>query len=269
MTAEAHRWIKFWPQDWQRDPALRMCGLAARGLWMELMCLAHEGEPYGHVTVNGRAPTPRQIGMLVGISEADASALLDELETAGVFSRSEDGVIFSRRMVRDMASREAAAKNGKLGGNPMLVGSVKEGVNPSDNSPLNLQEAEAEIKKQKEGSSLRSEPKKAPAADLLAAVAPAKPEPHGSRLPDGWMPSAEDRAFASGLGLAPEAIADGFRDYWRGATGAKGRKADWSATWRNWCRRAAERGPRGSPARESRTAWAREPVTPIIDAEAA
>jgi hypothetical protein len=28
-----------------------------------------------------------------------------------------------------------------------------------------------------------------------------------------------------------------FADYWRGAAGAKGRKADWFATWRNWCRK--------------------------------
>lgn len=31
-----------------------------------------------------------------------------------------------------------------------------------------------------------------------------------------------------------------FVDYWRGAPGAKGRKTDWPATWRNWMRKAAE-----------------------------
>jgi len=31
-------------------------------------------------------------------------------------------------------------------------------------------------------------------------------------------------------------IADGFRDYWIAQGGAKGRKADWDATWRNWVR---------------------------------
>jgi hypothetical protein len=30
-----------------------------------------------------------------------------------------------------------------------------------------------------------------------------------------------------------------FMDYWRGVAGAKGRKQDWPATWRNWMRRAA------------------------------
>ena len=31
-----------------------------------------------------------------------------------------------------------------------------------------------------------------------------------------------------------------FRDYWIGVAGAKGRKADWRATWRNWVRRKAQ-----------------------------
>jgi len=31
-----------------------------------------------------------------------------------------------------------------------------------------------------------------------------------------------------------------FVDYWRAQPGAKGRKTDWQATWRNWCRKDAE-----------------------------
>lgn len=62
----------------------------------------------------------------------------------------------------------------------------------------------------------------------------------GARLPDDWMPSADDRAFAEQLGLNPDTVAPSFKDYWRGVAGAKGRKADWPGTWRNWCRREAE-----------------------------
>ena len=108
------RWLKFWPQDWQRDPALRICCVAARGLWMDLICLAHEGSPYGHVTINGVAATMRQIGRITGTTEKEAIKLIQELEDAGVFSRTEGGVIFSRRMVRDHkasdSGREAIEK---------------------------------------------------------------------------------------------------------------------------------------------------------------
>lgn len=70
----------------------------------------------------------------------------------------------------------------------------------------------------------------------------------GARLPDDWTPSVEDLAFAAEQGL-PDAYqtAASFRDYWRGVAGAKGRKADWPATWRNWCRKTAESGPRKAP----------------------
>jgi len=63
----------------------------------------------------------------------------------------------------------------------------------------------------------------------------------GTRLPDDWEPSADERAFAEQLGLNATTVAASFRDYWRGIPGAKGRKADWPGTWRNWCRREAER----------------------------
>lgn len=63
----------------------------------------------------------------------------------------------------------------------------------------------------------------------------------GSRLPAGWRPSDEDRAFAAGLGVAVDREAASFVDYWRAQPGQKGRKSDWSATWRNWVRKSAER----------------------------
>jgi hypothetical protein len=106
-NCNGHRWSKFWWADWQSDAALRMCSLGARGLWMELLCLAHEAEPVGQVLVNGRQPTPRQLAAIVGASEREVTRYLTELEEAGVFSRTENGAIFSRRMVKDAAQSEA------------------------------------------------------------------------------------------------------------------------------------------------------------------
>lgn len=64
--------------------------------------------------------------------------------------------------------------------------------------------------------------------------------PSGTRLPSDWKPSAEDLVFArkERPDLDHQAEADKFRDYFIAAPGAKGRKADWPATWRNWIRRA-------------------------------
>lgn len=78
--------------------------------------------------------------------------------------------------------------------------------------------------------------------------------PNGSRLPDDWRPSDADEAFATALGLDPHRIADSFRDYWLAQPGARGRKTDWPATWRNWCRRDAERRPGAAP-KPSKMDW--------------
>jgi len=63
----------------------------------------------------------------------------------------------------------------------------------------------------------------------------------GTRLPADWQPSAEDRQFAESVGLDPWEAAAEFRDYWVGAPGAKGLKADWPATFRNRCREVSSR----------------------------
>jgi hypothetical protein len=69
----------------------------------------------------------------------------------------------------------------------------------------------------------------------------------GHRLPDGWWPSAETEAWAM-VKLAWDEqrisyVTEGFVDYWRSVPGAKGRKTDWDATWRNWARRENEKSP--------------------------
>lgn len=123
-------WMKFFPTDWRADPALRMCSLAARGLWMELLCVMHEATPCGSLVVNGRALTLRQIAALGGTSVEEAQSLLEEMEQAGVFSRDEDGTVFSRRMRRDVAKATQDRLNGKEGGNPSLRVVPKPVVNP-------------------------------------------------------------------------------------------------------------------------------------------
>lgn len=64
--------------------------------------------------------------------------------------------------------------------------------------------------------------------------------PLGCRLPADWGPGDEGAAFGRGLGLDTARTLARFSDYWAGQPGAKGRKADWPATWRNWCRKEAE-----------------------------
>lgn len=269
----ARRWSKFWWQDWQRDPALRMCSLAARGAWIEILCLMADADPVGHLLVNGRTPNMKQLSSVLGCTERETKKLLSELEENGVFSRLEDGTIYSRRMVRDKAISDEAALNGKKGGNPNIKpkpqskvkGFAQEGLTPSHNPeatpPLKHQETEAEADTEKEKSK----------KEMRVTAPPAPSDDGGSkskrghRLPDDWQPSPELVQFAIDNRVDPQITAEKFRDYWHSVPGSKAVKLDWDATWRNWVRRDNGMGSsaRKPTAAEHRTAvnaaWAGVP----------
>lgn len=65
----------------------------------------------------------------------------------------------------------------------------------------------------------------------------------GARLDPDWRPSETETDFALNEGLTHEETdreADQFRDYWCAkSTGAT--KLDWTATWRSWVRKVADR----------------------------
>ncbi len=129
-------WFKFYPTDWQADERVRMCGAAARGLWIEMLCIMHKAEKYGHLLINGEMPTNMQLSILTGISIVQLESLIIELEKMGVFSRTQAGVIYSRRQVNDEKKAKHAKKIGKFGGNPSL--SKTKGISSQDNPKDNL-----------------------------------------------------------------------------------------------------------------------------------
>lgn len=155
-------WLKFYPTDWRAKPALRLCSAAARGLWLEMLCLMHDAEPRGHLLVMGHSVTPEELAGLVSIPPDECERLVAELERFKIFSRTPAGVIVSRRMVRDTAKAAAARENGRLGGNPEL----KAEVNPVGNrveKPQKPEGQKAKAKKQKE-------PKPTPLSQLLKVL---------------------------------------------------------------------------------------------------
>jgi hypothetical protein len=85
----------------------------------------------------------------------------------------------------------------------------------------------------------------APPAKAVEQPIPPKAT-NGSRLPTDWTLPSEWRSWALEQGYQdPDAEAEQFRDYWVAAPGAKGRKADWLATWRTWVRRNMKDDRRG------------------------
>jgi hypothetical protein len=105
-----HPWIKFYPSDWRADQALRVVSLAARGLWMEMLCLMHEATPYGHLLVGDQPVSGDVLARLAGASPSEIQALLVELQSARVFRQTRAGVIYSKRMTDDYKKAVAGRK---------------------------------------------------------------------------------------------------------------------------------------------------------------
>lgn len=107
--------LVFYPGDWLRD-AVAGCSLAAQGLWLRMMILGHDSERYGYLTTNGLPTPPESIARRCGCTLDQFKTLLDELDAAGVPSRTPEGIIYSRRMARDANLRAVRAKAGSKGG---------------------------------------------------------------------------------------------------------------------------------------------------------
>lgn len=134
--------MQFYPGDWLKDPNLRGVSLAAKGLWIDMLCLMHESDRRGYLLNNGKPITQDKLARMTGSSSEEVSQCLGELEDSGVFSCTPHGCIYSRRMVRDEERRQRAIEHGRRGGNPALKntpgddedkGGVKGGDKGGDN----------------------------------------------------------------------------------------------------------------------------------------
>ena len=126
------------------------------------------------------------------------------------------------------ARRRRNAENGRKGGrppknprNPKITHSVTDPPTQSGTQKKAETETETELKELPKGSSKKST---------------------ATRIPDGWEPA---KRVIDDLTQKHPTVAifyeyQKFCDYWRAESGAKARKHDWDATFRNWVRRADE-----------------------------
>lgn len=101
-------WIKFYPADWQAEPTLRTCSLASKGLWIEMLGFMAHSVRHGYLCkVNSSEPMPPEdLGKILGQPIDEIKRLIQELEDNGVFSKTGDGLIYSRRLLKDAKIRK-------------------------------------------------------------------------------------------------------------------------------------------------------------------
>lgn len=128
--------FQFYPADWRNHLGLRSCSPAARSMWIDMMCLMHDGDPYGYLKVGDKVIPKDNLKVLLGFTLPEMEGYLAELKSANLYQLDEEGCIFSPRMVRDERIRVIRSAGGSKGGNPVLLKHRK--VNLPDNLDTNL-----------------------------------------------------------------------------------------------------------------------------------
>lgn len=225
-------WFKFYTGDWRADPGLRRCSFAARGLWADLLGLLWESERPGYLLIDGAPATIADLAKTLGGDPAEIETLLAELLRRGVPGQTPEGIIFSRRMVRDIAKAEAGREAIERRWGP-----EREANSGPNRSPIT-----PEARGQKDSlPSSEGRERAAPATGDLASEGD-NGRKRATRIPGDWTIDDELRAYALERRLDPDATAAGFRDYWTAEAGARARKLDWRAAFRVWCNREAAGG---------------------------
>lgn len=263
--------FQFYPADWLRNANLRRCSHAARGAWMDVLCLLHDADEYGVV----RWP-------LAEIAQASGAPLelLTELVTKGVLKGADQGAQpyvyrakhagklgepvtlvepgdgpcwYSSRFVRDehirknrgVASRFTAGNQPtrqpptEPTGQPTRRVGDGRGDGEGDGASIALASALA-LRSVGEASTSSKDQEQKHASSKDAAGK------RGARLPADWTPSAALVAHMAKKcpRVDQSAELESFRDHWTAKPGKDACKLDWDATYRNWIRTAAKRLPR-------------------------
>lgn len=161
--------FQWYPDDWLAEAGLRLCDLAARGLWIELLCHMFKMPERGVLRRSKRSkgqPMPKQeIAALVGRPEAEVEAALKQLIEYGVAGTAEDGSIYSRRMRREAKQERTKREAGRKGG--LASGRSRRERKGRSPSPSPAPSPSSSTEKTKEKASARS--------DEAASSGPAMP----------------------------------------------------------------------------------------------
>jgi uncharacterized protein YdaU (DUF1376 family) len=241
---------------YKMDPADWDNGTARLSLEQEAAYLRIVNHIHKH-----KGPVPNVDRVLAGMFRAStrkAKALIRELlDAEKIFI--EDGAIWNNRARSDLVHRgfvsisraESGAKGGRM--------RAERAANSLKNNDAGQANASSREEKSIEKREAKASPKKAPS---------------GSRLDADWFLPKSWGDWARDEGVDQDAIrseADRFKDYWLSVAGAKGRKADWQATWRNWIRKfladnAKGRGDGNSKGERRLQSWiAGSSVAPRVD----
>lgn len=241
-------WSTFFWADWANDPDLKLCSLAAQGLWMRMLTVCAMSSPRGYFVASGnKPPTPDEVVLLLGRPWSEVEPLIAELDRNHVFSRDRRSRIYNRRMVKDALKASDNRENGKKGGNPTLRKGRE--ISAADNPPdkrLHTTTTSLPIDSESVRSSVAPEVVNDPSGNHAAEGGSTERKRRGTRLPKGWTPSAAETAYAERHGITGDRLAwliTEFLTYWTKGGGRNKTHLDWSQCFQNRVREIALRSP--------------------------
>jgi hypothetical protein len=181
--------------------------------WFNLLCVSSKND--------GVLPGIGTVAIELRISKHRAAEYVTALVVAGLFDAIEGGKFTPHNWRRRQFQSDVSTERVKR--------FRQQRRNVSVTPPETETETETENKPSEEA--------------IASSSGPRTPSARATRLPDDWMPTAEDGTFAIDQGLTPaeaQAEFDKFRDHWKAKSGRDATKVDWSATWRNWIRNAVK-----------------------------
>lgn len=113
--------FQFYPADWMKDPALKLCSHNAKGIWMDLICIAFEMPTKGVFLISKKPISEIKLLQMLNGNEKSKKSGFQELKRHGVIKRNKDNVFYCKRLYNDMRLSEIRREVGKLGGNPDLL----------------------------------------------------------------------------------------------------------------------------------------------------
>ncbi|EHD12899.1 hypothetical protein CIN_21450 [Commensalibacter intestini A911] len=235
-----HSWVKFKHKEWLTYGAFQKLTRTVRCYWVDLFSLSYSCDKIGHLQINGKPLTNQEIAKSISSSKREFESALKKLIEVGLCKISSNGTIIIPQVLElydENNLRKSSNNAAKSLRNPCEITRGNGGNQPK--TTTQEKEEDKDIREDKKEKSVKKENQ-----DLIDGqrdVSPNGSTKKGSRLPDDWMPTENDIAYAQNLNLDPEKIAEDFCDWWHAKAGAGARKTDWSLTWKTWCRRENEK----------------------------
>lgn len=242
--------------DWKKDTGVNLLTSFEKGIWVEIIFMLDESPSRGYaVHSNGKVMSLTEVATAAksrSDSLEDAIAAVERLVEIGVASidtvRSSPtrGALFCRRIVRDEMTRSVNSKNGSKGGNP----NFRELNRISDDFSSKKPELSSDSKQSNLENSVHESATPSLPVSSLPVESKEKDTPDGvskkkaTRIDPDYSPSPAVRDSIQkkcpNVDVAWEL--EKFIDHFSAVSGKRGLYTDWDATFRNWCKRAEEKG---------------------------